>query len=183
MALHSLTMKKLNKTQAAKHLSVSRQTVYDLIKRGVLVTDENGLIALDDSNFLANQDGCQEETVNLTQCKGFTQSYHTIATQSPRLKDKYIASLEDRLEVQQSYIASLEQQMEFLRGELIKVQEHCKVLVQELMVKGKFWVSVLRAVITQKPETKDQLDHIFKQYQAIRQEKRRPYVKDKRPRL
>lgn len=43
-------MKKLNKTEAARHLKVSRQTIYDLIKQGILVPDANGLLTFDDDS-------------------------------------------------------------------------------------------------------------------------------------
>jgi hypothetical protein len=134
-------MKKYTKAEVARKLNVSRQTVYNLIKRDILIPDENGLIAID--HFPADGEKCQDENVEFTECKdkdtieafpGLTerkdeelpielQKFHEVAVRSPRLKDKYIACLEEHLTTQYRYITNLEKQIKELLYRLEQSQK------------------------------------------------------------
>lgn len=81
-------MKKLTKSEAAKKLGVSRPTIYRLIRKGTLVPDENGLLALADDQ---SETECNEGNQPL-------QDVTSVLMSSEKLKDKYIASLEAQVE-------------------------------------------------------------------------------------
>ena len=131
-------MTKLTKTEAAKKLGVTRRTVYNLVKRGTLVPDENGLIALNGGSIA---DARENVPINSHSVKGVLES-------SERLKDKYIAQLEnqiellkrqnvcleDNLDTKRRYIASLEEQLkaqQYFFEELSKVTHQQNQLEQQ----------------------------------------------------
>ena len=103
---YSFCMKKLNKTDAAKHLKVSRQTIYDLIKQGVLIPDENGLMTFDDDNESASK--CQDRSMECQDtssgCQnsftesGTTHSATAVVVGSRRLKNQFILDLKGEIE-------------------------------------------------------------------------------------
>jgi hypothetical protein len=111
---------KLTKTDAAKHLNISRTTVYNMISRGALAVDDTGLIDVE-----------QLEQV-CTPCKGERQGENTnrpveFRDASPLILGRYVSYLEhelDRVRAEKDqYITSLEKQVEFLQEELKKTRE------------------------------------------------------------
>jgi helix-turn-helix protein len=103
---------KLTKTDAARHLNVSRTTVYNMINRGAIAVDESGLIDVE-----------QLEQV-CTPCTGERQEENTnvpveFRDASPLILGRYVSYLEQELvrvrEERNKYIAYLEQQVEFLQ--------------------------------------------------------------------
>jgi hypothetical protein len=103
---------KLTKTDAARHLNVSRTTVYNMISRGALAVDDTGLIDVE-----------QLEQV-CTPCKGERQAQNTnqpveFRDASPLILGRYVTYLEHELdrvrEDKNKYITYLEQQVAFLQ--------------------------------------------------------------------
>jgi chromosome segregation ATPase len=177
-----LGMEKFTKSEVARQLNVSRQTVYNFIKRGILKPDKDGTITLKNLQNLtaalhdADPAGELYSSWDDLKCQNhevLTASLHQSAAKlKGNLKDKYITSLEGQIETQQRHIASLEQQVELLQGEAKKLQERCEVLQKESNLRGDFWVNVLREVIRQQPETGEQFEKIIKHFRNIRRQKR-----------
>ena len=108
-------MRKFTKTDAAKKLGVTRRTVYNLIKRGTLVPDENGLITLDVDSIPELRENTRTNS----------QSVKSVLESSERLKDKYIASLEAR-------IKQLNEVEEAWREDAYKYRDEVNVLELQL---------------------------------------------------
>src|SRR4051794_30781077 len=98
---------KLNKTDAAKQLNVSRQTVYNFINRGLLEADEDGLIELENiRNLIAALHDADPEGELIVGWGDSERQHPYVLTQSLQqsaaklkgnLKDKLISSLEDQI--------------------------------------------------------------------------------------
>jgi regulator of replication initiation timing len=103
-------MKKLTKVEAAKALNVSRTTVYNLIKRGVLTPDENGLIVLNEESSTASAELCQDNLESLHDVNiEHVKNVHDVHQSSSRLKEKYIAHLETEVRFLRQEVANLRQ--------------------------------------------------------------------------
>ena len=148
-------MKRLNKTQASKYLKVSRQTVYDLIRKGILVTDENGLITFDDNDSETIRNRCQDtflpckDTFTNTETKN--QTVTDVVISSRRLKNQYILDLKEEIErlnrtlgyrdkefeKQDAYIRLLQAYAAFLedivKKHRINLQPHLKTFFTEYL--------------------------------------------------
>jgi len=105
-------MKKLTKTDAARHLHVSRTTVYNMINRGAIAVDDSGLIDVEQL-----EQGC-------TPCIGERQAENTnvpfeFRDASPLILGRYVTYLEQELArvraEKDKYIAYMEQQVAFLQ--------------------------------------------------------------------
>ena len=95
-------MKKLTKTEVAKTLKVARTTVYNMIKRGLIVPDENGLI-----------DPRQVDHKDCTLCSARDQEDNSRG---------YVAAPTKQLSLEERHITLLEKQISLLEHELARLQ-------------------------------------------------------------
>ena len=120
-------MKKFTKAAAAKALQVSRQTVYNFIKRGLLKVDDDGLIAqnevdnLFDAFAFADPEyfgiSAQKRPLDVKLTPSLLRS---IEKRNRNLKDRYIGNLERQHGIQERYIYSLELEVKKLRHLLVE---------------------------------------------------------------
>jgi hypothetical protein len=127
-------MKKLNKTEAARHLKVSRQTIYDLIKRDILVPDANGLLTFDDDSAESTAE-CQDR---FSACpdthteSDITHSVTDVVIGSRRLKNQYIHDLKGEIERLQHTLKARDQELKDREGFISILQAYAAFLEDTL---------------------------------------------------
>jgi|SRR5215211_6263576 len=127
-------MKKLNKTEAAKLLKVSRQTIYDLIKQGILVPDANGLLTFDDDSD-SSAGKCQDrysERLDSRTGSDTTHSVTDVVIGSRRLKNQHIHDLKGEIERLQHTLKARDQEQNDREGYIRILQAYAAFLEDTL---------------------------------------------------